>query len=113
RWSRRGPRSHAGPVGDLADEGGTGELPDDRREEAEPVQRRAGERVDCVLRVGHDPDDVAGLIADRGDPALRAVWVVGQVARHDPALSLELVERPAVRYEASLAVLDRDDDLLT
>src|SRR3954471_3329917 len=43
---------------------------------------RAGQRVDGVLGVGHEPEDVAGVVADAGDPALGAV-VVGGVAQHD------------------------------
>src|SRR5689334_5336152 len=40
------------------------------------------ERVDGVLGVGHEPEDVARLVADAGDVVERAV-VVGRVAQHD------------------------------
>jgi len=42
--------------------GNSGEAREDRGEEAEPVERRPGERLDGVLRVRHDADDVAGLV---------------------------------------------------
>src|SRR4051795_8623896 len=42
----------------------------------------AGERVDGVLGVGHEPEDVARLVAHAGDVVGRAV-VVGRVAQHD------------------------------
>ena len=51
-----------------------------RGEEAQPVGR-AGERVDRVLGMRHQADDVAGLVAHAGDVARRAVGVVpGRVA---------------------------------
>src|SRR3954453_9142185 len=42
----------------------------------------AGERVDRVLGVRHEPEDVARLVAHAGDVALRAV-VIGRVAQDD------------------------------
>ena len=73
-----------------------------------PSSGRAGQRLDRVLGVRHDADDVAGLVADRGDVAHRAVRVAADVAGDDPALGLELVERVLVGDVAALAVLDRD-----
>src|SRR3954471_11673446 len=55
----------------------------DRLEQVQAVGR-AGERVDRVLRVGHQPDDVAGLVAHARDVVLGAVGVLpGGVAQHD------------------------------
>ena len=55
----RAPRSGGCPV----------ERGHDRGEEAEPVGGRAGQRVDGVLRVRHQADDVAFLVADARDVA--------------------------------------------
>src|SRR4051794_37749183 len=52
-----------------------------RAEDHEAVVR-AGERIHGVLGMGHEPEDVARLVADAGDVARRAV-VVARVAEHD------------------------------
>ncbi len=70
-----------------------GKVLEDRGEEAEPVGRRAGQRLDRVLGMRHDADDVAGLVADRRDVARRAVGVAVDVAGDHPAVGLQLVER--------------------
>ena len=44
-------------------------------EEAEAVGAGAGERVDGVLGVRHQADDVAGRVGDAGDVAVAAVRV--------------------------------------
>ena len=82
------------------------------REEAEAVGARPGQRLDGVLGVRHQPDDVAGRVGDAGDVAVGAVGVAAEVAHDDPALGLELVEGALVGDVAALAVLQRDDDLL-
>src|SRR5947208_1794325 len=52
-------------------------------EEMQPVGR-AGQRIDRVLRVGHEPDDVAGLVAHARNVVLRTVGVLaGSVAKDD------------------------------
>src|SRR6201999_1902436 len=82
-------------------------------EEAEAVQRRAGQRLHRVFRVRHDADDVAGLTGDRGDVPQRTVRVAVDVARDDAAAGLELVQRAVVGDETALTVLDRDQHFLT
>ena len=77
-----------------------------------PSVGRAGQRLDGVLGVRHQADDVAGRVGDAGDVAVRAVRVDVDVAGDDPALGLELVEGALVGDVAALAVLQRDDDLL-
>src|SRR3954471_9328029 len=57
-----------------------------RREDRKAVGRDAGERVDGVLGVGHEPEHVALRVADAGDVAQRPVRVrVGRIAQHDLA----------------------------
>ena len=73
----------------------------------------ADERLDGVLRVRHEADDVAGLVGDAGDVAERAVGVARPtVAEGDPALGLQLVERVLVGDVPAVHVLQRDVDLL-
>ncbi len=79
---------------------------------AEPVRAGTGEVLDGVLGVGHQPDDVAALVGDAGDVAVRAVGVVVEVARDDEALAVEPVERRLVGDEAAFTVLEHDGDLL-
>src|SRR3954468_3919987 len=67
----------------------------------------AGQRVDGVLGVRHQAEDVARLVAHARDVALRAV-VVGGVAQHD--LILDGVE--VRRVVAARGVLDRDREPL-
>src|SRR3954449_10242022 len=56
------------------------------REEDLQAVGRAGERIDGVLGVRHEPEDVAGLVADAGDVVRRAVGVcVLRVAQEDLA----------------------------
>src|SRR3954447_24242036 len=65
----------------------------DRGEDLQAVDR-AGERIDGVLGMGHEPEDVARRVAHAGDVAQRAVGVVaGRVAEQDLPARLELVER--------------------
>src|SRR4051794_40225090 len=60
-----------------------GDMLADRLEEAQPVAR-SGQRIDRVLGVGHQAEDVAGLIDHAGDVVERAVGVVaGGVAERD------------------------------
>src|SRR3954467_6161825 len=73
-----------------------------RAEDGQAV-RRAGQRVDRVLGVGHQAEDVARLVAHARDAALGAV-VIGDVAQHD--LLLDGVE--VGRVVAAGGVLDRD-----
>ena len=88
-------------VGQCGDERG-------RLEQPEPVGR-AGQRVDGVLGMRHQPDDVAGRVADARDVARRAVEAVaGRVAEHDLAVRLELVEHRVGRPVAAGLVLGRD-----
>src|SRR5690349_8067622 len=65
------------------------------------------ERVDGVLGVGHEPEDVARLVADTGDVARRAVVVLG-VAQND--LVGDGVE--VGRVVAAGRVLDRNREVL-
>src|SRR5690606_33657846 len=44
-----------------------GKMLEQRSEEALTIQRRPGELLDRVLGVGHEADDVAGLVAYAGD----------------------------------------------
>ena len=77
-------------------------------EHAQPV-RGPGQRVDRVLGVRHQPEHVAGRVADPGDVADRAVGVVALgVAVGDLAACLELVEQRLRRVVAAFAVLHRD-----
>ena len=70
---------------------------------------RAGQRVDGVLGMRHQADDVAALVADAGDVVERAVGVVARcVAEDDPALGLELGEHLRRGEVAAGRVLDRD-----
>ena len=66
----------------------------------------AEERVDGVLRVRHEPHDVARLVADAGDRVDGSVRVV-EVAEDD-------LRRVEIRRRdvAAVAVLDRDDEAL-
>src|SRR4051812_13989759 len=100
----RGARSRA--------ESGSRRGGDHRREEAEAVGAWAGQRVDGVLGVRHQADDVAALVRDAGDVGCGAVRVDLEVAGDDPPLALERGERVAVCDVAALTVLERDDDLL-
>ena len=56
----------------------------DRRVEERPPQAhsvdRAEERIARPLRVGHEPDDVAGLVADPGDVVDAARWGCRRIA---------------------------------
>src|SRR3954470_18020173 len=80
-----------------------------RREQLQPVGRGAGQLVDRVLGVRHEPEDVARLVADAGDVGRRAVRVgaVG-IAQDDLAGSLHPVELPGRQVVAPGRVLDRD-----
>ena len=65
--------------------------------------------VDGVLRVRHQAEDVARLVADAGDVGDRAVRVLaGVVAEQELAGRLELGDRLRVGKPAAVAVLDRD-----
>src|SRR5665648_656976 len=91
-----------------------------RREEPQTVgaAARSGRpvgaeaRLDRVLRVRHQAHHVAGFVGDPGDVAAGSVRVPAGVAEHDPPLCLELVERPLVRDELPVLVLQRDGDPL-
>jgi hypothetical protein len=63
--------------------------------------------------VGHDADDIAGLVADRGDVPQRPIGVAPDVAGDNPVLGLEFVERVGVRHKPTFAVLDGNKILLT
>ena len=66
--------------------------PGDGLEHPQPVGR-SGQRVDRVLGVGHQAEHVAGLVADPGDVAGRAVRVLPRrVAEGDLPVRLDLVE---------------------
>src|SRR3954451_17309946 len=52
-----------------------------RAEDQEAVVRPR-QRVDRVLGMGHEPEDVARLVADAGDAARRAVVVLGVAEDH-------------------------------
>ena len=88
---------------------------EERREQRLPAGR-ADVGIDGVLRVRHQPDDVAALVPDAGDGvrgAVRVVVVVERavgraVAEHDEALVLDPLQVHGVRDELPLAVLDRD-----
>ena len=90
-----------------------GERGHDRGEEAEPVGRRPGQRVDGVLRVRHQADHVALGVADARDVAGGAVGRAVGVPDDHPAGALELVQRRLVGDEGALAVLDRHGEQLT
>src|SRR5205814_4437842 len=71
-----------------------------------------GQRLDRVLGMRHDPDDVARLVADGRDVALRPVRVSVDVPGDHPAAGFQLVQCLLVGDVAALAVLDRDQQLL-
>src|SRR5215211_7757963 len=102
RWL--GDRRRGAPVGARA-----GRL--DERPEDECAVGRADERVDRVLGVGHQPHDVAALVADGSDVRDRTVRVV-LVAKDDLAARLELREEVGVGEPTALPVLDRDRQAL-
>ena len=98
--ARRRPRTV--PVGSV----GVSPAPGERRHAARATRSatidsnelqavgRAGQRVDRVLGVGHQADDVAARVADAGDVGDRAVGVLsGAVAKHDLAVRLSLASR--------------------
>src|SRR5919198_1258964 len=63
---------------------------------------RAGERVDGVLGMGHEAEDVARGAAHAGDVAQRAVGVLaGRVAQQDLTVGFQLVERLLGRVVAA------------
>src|SRR5665648_530241 len=69
-------------------------------------------RLDRVLRVRHEAHHVAGFVGDPGDVAAGSVRVPADVSEHDPPLLLELIERPLIRDELPVLVLQRDGDPL-
>ena len=71
-----------------------------------PQQGMAG-----ALGVGHQPHDVAALVADAGDVVDRAVRVV-HVAQDDPVLVAELGQRLGRAGVVALEVVDRDVEQL-
>src|SRR3954453_5028520 len=69
-----------------------GDMLRNRLEEFEAVVR-ARERVDGVLGMGHEPEDVARLVDHAGDVVERAVRVLSRgVAEHDLLLGHHLLE---------------------
>src|SRR4051794_4292390 len=63
-----------------------------RGEDLQAVDR-PGERVDGVLGMGHEPEDVAVLVAHAGDVVRRAVGVaVMGVAQEDPPVCFEALQ---------------------
>src|SRR5271166_5618011 len=73
-----------------------------RAEDAEAVGGAAGELLDRVLGVRHQPEHVAGGVAHAGDVVARAVEVVARgVAEHDLVVALERSERVGVGVVAA------------
>ena len=78
---------------------------DSKRREQRLAARRADVWIHGVLRMRHQADDVARLVADAGDAVRGAVGVVGlvdvavgrAVAEDDPSLVLEPIELGLVR----------------
>src|SRR5690606_38919480 len=73
-----------------------------------PVGPETG--LDRVLGVRHEADNVTPLVAHPGDVPPRTVGVLPDVAEHDPALALELVEGAFVGHVLAVLVLERDRD---
>ena len=86
--------------------------PRPRGEEAEAVGRRAGERVDRVLRVRHHPHHVALGVAHPCDGGRRTVRVVSRVPDDDLPGRLEVRQRVRVGRIGALTALQRHHDLL-
>src|SRR5947209_17733636 len=85
----------------------------DRREELQPVDR-AAERIDRVLGVRHQAEDVARRAAHPGDVVDRAVRVVPRrIPQHDLPARVELGELLGRDVEATRTVLGRDRQSLT
>src|SRR5580704_17383747 len=79
------------------------------RLEDPPAIRRPGQRIDRVLGVPHQTEDVPGLVAHPGDVAQRAVRVVpGRVAQQHLTGRLQPVELVVGGVVAAGRVLDRD-----
>src|SRR6266581_9375319 len=72
---------------------------------------RAEQRVDGVLRMGHEAHDVAALVADAGDVVDGAVARLA-VAQDNLTVRLELAHELGRREPAAVAVLDGDRDAL-
>src|SRR3954447_4470913 len=82
----------------------------DRLEERKAVAR-ARQRVDGVLGMGHEPEDVARLVDPPGDVGERAVRVVaGGVGERDLALVDEPLVHLGRRPPTTGGVLDRDGE---
>src|SRR5207342_528171 len=79
--------------------------------EQEPPVRGAEQRVDGMLRMGHETHDVARLVDDSGHVSERTVHVL-RVPQHDLTAGGELHEGPPVRIPGAVAVLDGDYELL-
>src|SRR5450830_580342 len=108
------------PTGFTAPPGSSDKGAEHRREEPQAVGAAARSggpvgaevRLDRVLRVRHEAHNVARFVGDPGDVAAGSVRVPAGVTEHDPPLRLELVERPLVRDELPVLVLQRDGDPL-
>ena len=83
----------------------------DERGEDERSVGRAEQRIDGVLRVGHQSQHVAALVADAGDVVDGAVARLA-VAQDNLTVCLELAHELRRREPAAVAVLDGDHDAL-
>src|SRR5690606_24511981 len=92
--------------------GGRGGGPQDGREQAEPVVRRAGEGVDGMLGVRHQPDHPPVVGGDARDVGHGTVGVAARVPEHHPVLGLELFQGGGVGDVAALPRLERHEQLL-
>src|SRR3954447_10834061 len=85
-----------------------GDMLADRLEELEAVAR-ARQRVDGVLGVGHEAEDVARRVDHAGDVVERAVGVLPWgVTEHDLLARRDLLEQLGRGVPAPRGVLDRD-----
>ena len=66
-----------------------------------------------MLRMRHQPEDVARRVGDACDVADRAVRILARpVAKEDPPLRVELLDELRLPEPAAVAVLDRDPERL-
>jgi hypothetical protein len=84
-----------------------------RREDLQPVVG-SGQWIDGVLRVGHEPEDVAGGVAHAGDVVRGAIGVaIVGISQDDLPVCLEALKYVGWRVVAAGRVLHRDREQLT
>src|ERR687885_799058 len=95
------------------DEGAVARGVYERGEDQCPVGRPE-ERVDGVLGVGHEAEDVSVRVADPRDVGDGTVRILAcRVAEDNLAVRVEVREQFGRRVEAAVVVLHRDNELLS